>query len=81
LKESKLNSIKYKDVLYEHRELSDLRDLIDSSAELFGDRDAFLVKDIPGGAYRPISYGRMKSDIDNLGAACRNAGFPEPKSR
>jgi long-chain acyl-CoA synthetase len=70
-----LNSIKYKDILYAHRELSDLLDLVNSSAALFGDSDAFLVKDSPGGAYRPISYGRMKSDIDSLGAALSRRGL------
>ncbi|MDR1573477.1 MAG: AMP-binding protein [Clostridiales Family XIII bacterium] len=64
-----MNSVKYKDALYEHREIGDVKEIIDSSAALFTDRDAFLVKDSPGSAYRPISYRQMKSDVDSLGTA------------
>jgi long-chain acyl-CoA synthetase len=70
-----LNSIKYRDTLYEHREITDLKDIVNSSAALFLDRDAFLVKDSPGGAYRPISYRQMKSDIDSLGTALFELGL------
>ena len=42
-----MNSKKYKDVLYEVREITDLRDMIRSSAELFSDDPAFLVKEVP----------------------------------
>lgn len=41
-----MNSKKYKDVLYEVREITDLRDMIRSSAELFSDEPAFLVKEV-----------------------------------
>lgn len=41
-----MNSKKYKDVLYEVREITDLRDMIRSSAELFSDDPAFLVKEV-----------------------------------
>ena len=49
-----MNSKKYKDVLYEVREITDLRDMIRSSAELFSDDPAFLVKEVPAGEY--VSY-------------------------
>ncbi len=42
-----MNSKKYKDQLYEMREITDLRDMIRSSAELFSDDPAFLVEDVP----------------------------------
>ncbi|MDR1247117.1 MAG: AMP-binding protein [Clostridiales Family XIII bacterium] len=74
-----MNSIKYKDVLYEHRDISDLKELVNSSAAMFSERDAFLVKDSPGGAYRPISYRQMKSDIDSLGAALFEYGLLDGK--
>ena len=50
-----MNSKKYKDVLYEVREITDLRDMIRSSAELFSDDPAFLVKEVPAGEYVPLS--------------------------
>jgi long-chain acyl-CoA synthetase len=74
-----LNSAKYRDVLYEHREVSDLKELVDSSTDLFGDRDAFLVKDRPGGAYRPVSYRQLRTDIDSLGTALTECGFAGAK--
>jgi long-chain acyl-CoA synthetase len=70
-----LNSIKYKNTLYEHRPVGDIKEIVDSSAALFSDKDAFLVKDGPGSAYRPISYSRMKSDIDCLGTALFDYGL------
>ena len=51
-----MNSKKYKDVLYSMRYINDLRDMVCSSAELYGERPAFLVKDNPGGKYIPITY-------------------------
>jgi long-chain acyl-CoA synthetase len=74
-----MNSVKYKNSLYEHREVRDLKDLVLSSVRLFGDRDAFLVKDTPGGAYRPISYKEMGADIDGLGAALAELGLAGKK--
>jgi long-chain acyl-CoA synthetase len=74
-----LNSIKYKDILYEHRETADLKALVNSSMERFNDRDAFLVKDSPGGAYRPISYRQMQADIDGLGTALFECGLSGAK--
>ncbi|MDR3294564.1 MAG: AMP-binding protein [Clostridiales Family XIII bacterium] len=70
-----MNSIKYKDVLYEHRELAHLKDLLDSSAALFRDKDAFLVKDKPGGPYRAVSFGEFKADVDALGTALLSLGL------
>ena len=59
-----MNSRKYKDTLYRMRYINDLRDMIYSSAEMYGNDPAFLVKDVPGGEYRPISYIQLKEDID-----------------
>jgi long-chain acyl-CoA synthetase len=74
-----LNSVKYKDALYEHREIADLKELVNSSMELFDERDAFLVKDRPGGVYRPISYRQMRADIDSLGTALTECGLSGAK--
>lgn len=62
-----MNDKKYKDVLYEFREISDLKDMVNSSAELFSEKDAYLVKLVTGGAYTPIKYKKFKEDIDALG--------------
>lgn len=74
-----MNSKKYKDVLYEVREITDLRDMIRSSAELFSDDPAFLVKEVPAGEYVPITYRTLKSDIDCLGTYFAKVGMKGKK--
>ena len=74
-----MNSKKYKDVLYEMREITDLRDMIRSSAELFSDDPAFLVKEVPAGEYVPITYRTLKSDIDCLGTYFAKVGMKGKK--
>jgi long-chain acyl-CoA synthetase len=70
-----LNNAKYRDAIYESRELADLKDLVCSSVALYAGNDAFLVKDAPGAAYRPIRYFEMKDDIDSLGTALSELGL------
>lgn len=74
-----MNSKKYKDVLYEMREITDLRDMIRSSAELFSEDPAFLVKEVPAGEYVPITYRTLRSDIDCLGTYFAKAGLKGKK--
>ncbi len=74
-----MNSKKYKDVLYQMRYINDLRDMINSSAEMYGDDTAFLVKDVPRGEYRPISFNRLKEDIDHLGTKLIEMGLKDKK--
>ena len=74
-----MNSKKYKDQLYEMREITDLRDMIRSSAELFSEDPAFLVKEVPAGEYVPITYRTLRSDIDCLGTYFAKAGLKGKK--
>lgn len=74
-----MNSAKYKDVLYEMREITDLKDMITTSCELFNNKSAFLVKDKPGGKYQPITYGQFNMDINSLGTAFINMGLNDKK--
>ncbi len=70
-----MNSRKYKDTLYSPRPVGDLRELINTSAELYSDRPAFFVKTLPGDDYRPVTYAQLKSDIDSLGTALTDMGL------
>lgn len=70
-----MNSNKYKDEWYEVRPIANLKELVRSSAELYGDRAAFLVKDKPGGKYRAISYAQLGADVDALGTALVDLGL------
>ncbi len=70
-----INMNRFKDALYPIREIKDLKMLIDESASLYGNRDAFLVKDTPGGQYQAIKYKQFKEDIDALGTALMDIGL------
>lgn len=61
--------------LYKVREISNLRDLVNSSAEAFGERPAFHVKYKEGGNYSQISYTTLKNDIDAFGTKLFNMGL------
>ncbi|MFA5635582.1 MAG: AMP-binding protein, partial [Anaerovoracaceae bacterium] len=74
-----MNKKRYKDARYEVRSIKDLRELIQSSAQLFGNRGAFLVKDSLGGEYRPISYIQMLNDMNGLGSSLLDRGFKGQK--
>ncbi|MBR1993187.1 MAG: AMP-binding protein [Firmicutes bacterium] len=74
-----MNSKKYKDVLYQMRYINDLRDMVKSSAELYGDKTSFLVKDKPRGAYRPVTFKQLEADIDNLGTKLVEMGLKDKK--
>lgn len=74
-----MNSNKYKEEWYDFRPISDLKEMVNTSAALYGNRPAFLVKDRPGGKYQPISYIQMKEDIDALGTALMDLGLSGKK--
>lgn len=74
-----MNKRKYMDSFYEVREIADLRELINSSVELHNNKPAFLVKDKPGGEYKPISYGQFSLDINALGTVFLEMGLKGKK--
>lgn len=74
-----MNSSRFKDEEYVHRPISDLKDMIDTSAALFADKNAFLVKNAPGGPYVPVKFSQLKTDIDELGTALMDLGLTGKK--
>ena len=74
-----MNKRKYKDSYYEPRMLNDLNELINSSARLFSGKTAFLVKDVHGEPFRPITYSQLKMDIDALGTKFIEMGLKDKK--
>lgn len=74
-----MNDKKFKDALYEFREISDLKDMVDTSAELFSEKDAYLIKLVPGGEYAPVKYKKFKEDIDSLGTRFIEMGLKGKK--
>lgn len=61
--------------LYEVRAIKDLKDMLTSSAALFGEKAAFLAKRKGSDAYQPISYRQYKSDVDAFGTALIHLGL------
>ena len=74
-----MNSKKFKDVIYPVREIANLKDMVDSSCKLYGDNGAFLVKDKPGGEYRPISYNQFGEEVNALGTKFIEMGLKGKK--
>jgi long-chain acyl-CoA synthetase len=61
--------------LYEVRQIKNLKDMLNSSAEIYSDKAAFLAKDKDNPDYYPISYKQYKSDVDALGTALISLGL------
>lgn len=70
---------KYRSDLYVFRKIRDLKQMMNSSAQLYGDKTAYMVKDRPGGPYIPISYNQLKRDVDGLGTALLELGLKGKK--
>ncbi len=74
-----MNKRKYKNLLYKTRPLTDLKDMVHQSVMLYGPKDAYLVKDNPGGEYRGVSYDDFGQDIDALGTAFLARGLKDAR--
>lgn len=57
------------------REINDIQQLLNESAELYADRPAFWTKQVRGGEYVPISYRMFKRDVDALGTKMLAMGW------
>lgn len=62
--------------LYNVRDVLDLKDMLNQSASLYGEKEAFLVKNKQDG-YDPVSYMKYKNDVDALGTAFINLGLKD----
>lgn len=74
-----MNNKKFKDNYYQFRYINDLKDMLNSSAELYSQDPAYMVKDIPGGEYRSITFAEMKRDVDSLGTKLIDLGLKGKK--
>lgn len=61
------------------REIRTLQDMFLSSTELFADRTAYLVKERPGGKYIPITYAKLREDVDCFGTGLISLGLKGKK--
>ncbi|MDD7718215.1 MAG: AMP-binding protein [Eubacteriaceae bacterium] len=72
-----MNKKKYDGVLYDVREVRDLKDMISSSAKLFKDDVAYLQKDRPGGEFQPLTYGEFYKQMEALGTRLLDLGLKD----
>ncbi len=63
IQESKDPSVRYKD----SRPITDIKNMVETSAEKYGENTAFMVKDKKGVPYRHIKYKEALEDMNALG--------------
>ncbi|MHB8962097.1 MAG: AMP-dependent synthetase/ligase [Saccharofermentanales bacterium] len=57
---------------YDVREISDLKDMLRQSVEIYNDKTVFLIKDKKGGEYQQVSFSKFGHDVDALGTALKS---------
>jgi long-chain acyl-CoA synthetase len=62
--------------IYKVREISDLKDMLEQSCRLFGNKDAFWIKS-KDESYKGIKYNEFKRDVDALGTVLINMGLKD----
>jgi len=65
--------------LHEVRPIKNLKEMLNSSVEIYGEKPAFLAKRKGNENYQPITYRQFKSDVDSLGTALINLGLKGKK--
>lgn len=61
--------------LYDVRKVRSIKEVLDTSAALFSDRTAFLVKPKGVEKYEPVTFRQFKTDVDALGTALIDLGL------
>lgn len=74
-----MNSKRYDGIDHPVREVTDLRDIINSSCEMFPEVDAYLYKDKSADEFKGIKYKQVKSDMDALGTRFCDMGLKNKK--
>lgn len=74
-----MNKRKYINDEYQVPEINDLRELLDLGYKKYKDWPSYLVKDFPGGEYRPIPFWKLKEDVDSLGTELFSMGINNKK--
>ena len=70
---------KLKEKYHKVREITSLKDMLNSSVQLYSERPAFLIKKVKGGEYCQITYAQVKNDVDALGTKLISMGLKDAK--
>ena len=68
-----------KEKYHKGREITSIRDMLNSSVDLYADNTAYLIKKEKGGAYHHITYAQVKNDVDALGTKLISMGLKDKK--
>lgn len=69
----------YKKPLYDTRQITDLRDMIMGSVEMYADKTAFLTKPVKGKPYVPVTYKEYGDDLKAFGSKLLEMGLGKDK--
>ncbi len=64
--------------LYDVRKITDLKDMVQQSADIYGDLDCFLLKNAAG-QLRNVSFRQFQTEINYLGTALHHLGLKGQK--
>ncbi len=64
---------------HEVREITTLKEMLNSSVSLYSERPAFLIKKVKAGEYFPITYAQVGHDVDALGTKLIAMGLKDAK--
>ncbi len=65
--------------IHEFEKFTDLKDMMNKSAEKFADKPAYVFKTDEPGKFKEISYKQFKNDVDSLGTALINLGLKDKR--
>ena len=63
----------------ESRPITDIKQMMESTVELFGEKVAFMQKDSNNEPYRSITYNEAMADINGLGTALIAKGLKDKR--
>lgn len=66
------------DRLYDYREITDLKDMLNKTKELYGDRPAYKIK-IESGKYKGFTHYEVREMVDSLGTALIELGLKDKR--
>jgi long-chain acyl-CoA synthetase len=69
--------MKKKEKFFETRHITDLKDLLNQSVQLFANNNAFILQDEEGNYTKKVTYKDFKADVDALGTSFINMGLKD----
>lgn len=64
---------------YPVREIKDLKEMLETSCEMYSEKTAYLTKEFGTKEYQEIKYKKLLEDVNNLGTALINRGLKGKK--